>query len=161
RCVGRVEVLHAHLWGTVCDDGWTLRQAQVVCTHLGCGRALEAPGAARYGQGSGPIWLDDVTCRGDEQNFFRCTWSAWGQHNCHHAEDAGVVCAGEHGQVCAGEQGQVCAGNSSSPEVRLVGGPHLCAGRVEVLHEGRWGTVCNQGWDLRDAQVRGGTGECG
>ncbi|KAM7026404.1 scavenger receptor cysteine-rich domain-containing group B protein-like, partial [Acridotheres tristis] len=137
RCAGRVEVLHEHLWGTVCDDTWGLRQAQVLCAHLGCGRALEAPGAARYGRGSGPIWLDDVTCSGDEPDLFRCAHRTWGEHNCHHGEDAGVV----------------CAGNSSSGEVRLAAGPHLCAGRVEVLHEGRWGTVCEHGWDLRDAQV--------
>uniref|UniRef100_A0A8C3URQ1 Soluble scavenger receptor cysteine-rich domain-containing protein SSC5D n=1 Tax=Catharus ustulatus TaxID=91951 RepID=A0A8C3URQ1_CATUS len=135
RCAGRVEVLHEHLWGTVCDDAWGLRQAQVLCAHLGCGRALEAPGAARYGRGAGPIWLDDVTCAGDEPHLLKCAHRAWGEHNCHHGEDAGVVCAGDSG------------------EVRLAAGPHLCAGRVEVLHEGRWGTVCERGWDLRDAQV--------
>uniref|UniRef100_A0A8U8BZT8 SRCR domain-containing protein n=1 Tax=Geospiza parvula TaxID=87175 RepID=A0A8U8BZT8_GEOPR len=134
RCAGRVEVLRAHLWGTVCDDTWGLRQAQVLCAHLGCGPALEAPGAARYGRGAGPIWLDDVTCTGEELDFFRCGHRAWGEHNCHHGEDAGVICAGE------------CA-------VRLAAGPHLCAGRVEVLHEGRWGRVCDLGWDLSDAQV--------
>ncbi|XP_053824338.1 deleted in malignant brain tumors 1 protein-like [Vidua chalybeata] len=238
RCAGRVEVLHAHLWGTVCDDGWGARQAQVLCAHLGCGPALEAPGAARYGRGEGPIWLDDVTCTGEEPDFFRCAHRTWGENNCHHGEDAGVVCAGEaqvcageaqvcageaqvcqvctgeaqvcqvcageaqvctgvpqvcqvcageaqvctgvpqvcqvcagEAQVCAGEARtgvpgvrrcaqvrhaqvcQVCAGNSSSGEVRLAAGPHLCAGRVEVLHEGRWGTVCDHGWDLSDAQV--------
>ncbi|NWS89572.1 DMBT1 protein, partial [Toxostoma redivivum] len=112
RCAGRVEVFHAGRWGTVCDDTWGLPQAQVLCTHLGCGHALEAPGAARYGRGTGPIWLDDVTCRGDEPDLFRCDHRTWGDHNCHHGEDAGVV----------------CAGNSSSGEVRLVAGPHLCAG---------------------------------
>ncbi|XP_066064827.1 deleted in malignant brain tumors 1 protein-like isoform X2 [Chamaea fasciata] len=137
RCAGRVEVQHQHLWGTVCDDTWGLPEAQVLCAHLGCGPALEAPGAARYGRGSGPIWLDDVTCTGEEPDLFRCGHRPWGQHNCHHGEDAGVV----------------CAGNSSSGEVRLAAGPHLCAGRVEVLHDGRWGTVCEHGWDLRDAQV--------
>ncbi|NXB71617.1 CD5L protein, partial [Donacobius atricapilla] len=95
RCAGRVEVLHQHLWGTVCDDTWGLREAQVLCAHLGCGRALEAPGGARYGRGSGPIWLDDVTCTGEERDFFRCAHRTWGEHNCHHGEDAGAVCAGE------------------------------------------------------------------
>ncbi|NXA16656.1 DMBT1 protein, partial [Sapayoa aenigma] len=93
RCSGRVEVLHNNRWGTVCDDRWDLRHARVVCRHLGCGHALGAPGAARYGRGTGPIWLDEVTCTGEESDFFRCGANTWGVHNCHHGEDAGVTCA--------------------------------------------------------------------
>ncbi|KAF1416958.1 Deleted in malignant brain tumors 1 protein, partial [Spheniscus humboldti] len=138
ECAGRVEVFYNNKWGTVCDDSWDLRDAAVVCRQLGCGVALSAPSSARFGWGAGPIWLDDVSCTGEETDFSKCQAKMWGIHNCHHGEDAGVVCA---------------AGNSSSADLQLVDGPHRCAGRVEVLHAGQWGTVCDDGWDLNDAAV--------
>ncbi|NXJ04943.1 DMBT1 protein, partial [Odontophorus gujanensis] len=137
ECAGRVEVFYNNEWGTVCDDSWDMNDAAVVCRQLGCGTALSAPGSARFGWGFRRIWLDEVSCTGEENDISQCKANTWGVHNCHHGEDAGVV----------------CSGNLSSVDVRLVNGPSRCAGRVEVLHNGLWGTVCDDGWDLNDAKV--------
>uniref|UniRef100_A0A8C3SR74 Soluble scavenger receptor cysteine-rich domain-containing protein SSC5D n=1 Tax=Chelydra serpentina TaxID=8475 RepID=A0A8C3SR74_CHESE len=134
RCAGRVEVLHNQQWGTVCDDSWDLQDAGVVCRQLGCQTALSAPGGARFGRGSDRIWLDDVNCAGTEVALSDCRARPWGDNNCHHGEDAGVVC-------------------SEVAQLQLVNGPSRCAGRVEVLHNQQWGTVCDDSWDITDAGV--------
>ncbi|XP_019208014.1 deleted in malignant brain tumors 1 protein [Oreochromis niloticus] len=92
-CSGRVEVYYNNSWGTVCGDGWDLNNAQVVCRQLNCWTALEAPQNAYFGEGTGQIWLDEVTCSGNESFLSDCQRSGFGVHDCDHSKDASVICS--------------------------------------------------------------------
>ncbi|XP_068691047.1 inactive tyrosine-protein kinase 7-like [Montipora foliosa] len=92
RGEGRVEIYHKGVWGTVCDDGWDIKDAQVVCRALGFLSAVAAPRGTRFGKGSGVIWLEDVDCAGFERSLKDCGNRGWGRHDCDHDEDASVEC---------------------------------------------------------------------
>ncbi|XP_061876067.1 scavenger receptor cysteine-rich type 1 protein M130-like [Colius striatus] len=255
RCAGRVEIYSQGSWGSVCDDGWDLPDAAVVCRQLGCGGAVRALGSAAFGEGSGHIWLDGVNCSGAEAALWDCPAGPWGRHDCGHKEDAGAVCSeftalrlensdgcsgrlqvfynGTWGSVCSnsltletvslvckelgcGDTGTLesllphgrvsgptwldniqcgertssfwqcpsapwnpqscvdlreeihitcnglcppsrCPSSSVPPadrdRIRAVGGEDGCSGRVELWHHGSWGTVCDNAWDVQDAEV--------
>ncbi|XP_042299863.1 deleted in malignant brain tumors 1 protein-like, partial [Sceloporus undulatus] len=138
-CSGRVEVFHNEKWGTVCDAGWDLQDAQVVCRELECGYALKASGGACFGRGVGPIWLERTDCTGREESLRQCPRGLWVETSCDHSQDASVECA--------------VIPISDPPKIRLVNGFSRCSGRIEVFHNQQWGTVCEDGWDQDNVQV--------
>ena len=88
-----MEVYHNGEWGTVCDDGWDLNDAQVTCSELDLGPVITARHNASYGQGSGQIWLGSLKCDGTERSIRRCSHRGWRMKNCNHSNDAGVQCS--------------------------------------------------------------------
>nr|XP_044998478.1 neurotrypsin isoform X2 [Jaculus jaculus] len=133
---GRVELYHAGQWGTICDDQWDDADAEVICRQLGLSGIAKAWNGAYFGEGSGPIMLDEVRCTGNELSIEQCPKSSWGEHNCGHKEDAGVSCVPLTDGV-----------------IRLAGGKGSHEGRLEIYYLGQWGTVCDDGWTEMNTYV--------
>uniref|UniRef100_A0A670ZUW1 protein-lysine 6-oxidase n=1 Tax=Pseudonaja textilis TaxID=8673 RepID=A0A670ZUW1_PSETE len=136
---GRVEVLIGNHWGTVCDEGWNLPAASVVCRQLGYGTAREALSGAQLGQGLGPIHLTRVRCKGHERSLLDCRSQRAAQTGCRHDNDVAVRC------------------NVPQTDIRLAGGRTSQEGVVEVrMPRGsafHWGAVCGVHWGLNEAMV--------
>ena len=64
--------------------------------YLLCSTSI-AVGNSKYGDGTGAIFMDELQCSGSESSLGDCQFDGYGQHDCDHTEDAGVICnAGEY-----------------------------------------------------------------
>jgi len=120
----------------VCDDGFTDAAARVVCYSLGFGHVGRKVDIDLYGVGDRLIWLNNVNCSGTEQYIGECSLGGWRDHNCSHRQDVAIS----------------CTKNTTVTPVRLVGGSSS-TGRLEVFHEGLWGTVCGEFFTAEAASV--------
>lgn len=89
---GRLEVYHNGSWGTVCDDGWNIKNSHVACRQLGYLNAVASYRLDYSDYGTGKIWLDDVRCDSTESSLFSCKHNGWGIHDCGHYEDVVILC---------------------------------------------------------------------
>ena len=88
---GHVQIKLNDEWGSICDEEWDKKDADVVCRQLGFPGSVRAvSGVNGTVKGTGRIHLTKVRCTGDEHNILTCNHSKVPQ--CSHANDAGVVC---------------------------------------------------------------------
>jgi len=70
-----------------------------VCRELGYSHG-NATRQAQFGSGTGPVWLSQVGCLGNESKLSHCIHNGAGNvGRCSHVEDAGVQCTGANGNV--------------------------------------------------------------
>uniref|UniRef100_A0A2K5EIV1 T-cell differentiation antigen CD6 n=1 Tax=Aotus nancymaae TaxID=37293 RepID=A0A2K5EIV1_AOTNA len=140
-CSGTVEVRLEASWEPACGALWDGRAAEAVCRALGCGGAEFAPPTP---EPPPPPAAGNTSA------------------------DANATLAGAPALLCSGAEWQLCevvenaCRSDGRPAwvtceenraLRLVDGGSPCAGRVEMLERGEWGSVCDDTWDLEDAHV--------
>ncbi|CAI8036275.1 Deleted in malignant brain tumors 1 protein [Geodia barretti] len=142
---GRVEIYYHNRWGTICSAYWTTSDANVVCRQLGYNGALRALSNSYFGSGDLPTLMAYTDCYGRESELANCygfRYSPYIPSYCSNSTVAGVKCWTEcNPPPCP------------PPAIRLVGGSNDHEGRVEILLDGEWGTICDDGWDQLDAEV--------
>ncbi|VFV30679.1 t-cell differentiation antigen cd6 [Lynx pardinus] len=145
HCRGTVEVWIRQSWEPACGAFWNHNATEAACRALSCGGAGAAvqptlpPSEPPPGPGAG---------------------NASEAPNATLALAPAVLCRGPEWPLCDVVERPcdsdrrpaevTCAENRA---VRLVGGSGPCAGRVEMLERGQWGSVCDDTWDLKDAHV--------
>lgn len=88
----RIENQELNLSGYICDDGWDINDAHVVCHMLGFPEALDATVQSQYGDPYGNPVFSNVQCTGSENSIFDCP--ADFNPNCDKSRSAGVRCLG-------------------------------------------------------------------
>ncbi|XP_038054128.1 deleted in malignant brain tumors 1 protein-like isoform X2 [Patiria miniata] len=131
---GRVEIYHDDVWGAICDNGWDMKEASIVCHQLGFLEAEEATSVSlEESEEEVPIVMNRVSCKGSERRLVDCPFVCSSIQQCNGSHVAGVTC---------------------KPNIiRLVGGSNHTNGRVELYQGNAWGTLCDTDWDVMDAEV--------
>ena len=124
---GRVEVCNNNEWGTVCSQGWDINDARVACWQAGfsSGRnckwfygtvtvsrlllcyvyvtaVVTSLTGAAFGEGTGCIWMSNLTCVFNQPNLFQCSrqvQTGWVENSttCTHSNDVAVRCRPRNG----------------------------------------------------------------
>lgn len=167
---GTVALYHNGKWGTICDDSWNYRDADVVCRMLGFERAYRIYYRAYFGQGPGTvneIWIDQINCPNSAESLLDCSPppSEWGNHDCKKSEDAGVHCLRKVPRKPAEMPVRLecprCtqSGSCTSCPSQLLSKPGNCTQQVAVegvvfaQYEGEWHPVSGNAWGAEESQV--------
>ncbi|XP_076317546.1 lysyl oxidase homolog 2-like [Tachypleus tridentatus] len=161
---GNVEIYHFGEWGSICDDEWDQREADIVCRQLGYPSAQRPTTDSLYGHARPTIWMDNLFCFGHEKRLDECPFDGWGLTDCNSKEAAGVVCQERYLPSVESSANYFYnqAPIQTRPRkldprnllIRLAGGRSSSEGRLEVyVPDFGWGTVCGDGWEILEANV--------
>ncbi|XP_039472693.1 scavenger receptor cysteine-rich type 1 protein M130-like [Oreochromis aureus] len=123
RCAGTLEVRRGE-WRPVAMEIWNLKDAAAVCGQMNCGSAVSVGNTQSSSQRS--VWWVESLCVQAGYALKECASAD------HSSSTLDITC---------------------SDSVRLLNGSSLCSGRLQVKSNQRWSSVCEDDFDLQDAEV--------
>ncbi|XP_053125347.1 lysyl oxidase homolog 2 [Hemicordylus capensis] len=159
---GYVEVKEGGVWKQICDRQWTMKNSRVICGMFGF------PSEKKYNirvyrlaasRRRHTYWPYSMECTGNEAHVSGCKLghrisTAVGNNvTCERGMPAVVSCIPSRAFAPPTHSGYRRAYRQEQSMVRLKGGAKPGEGRIEVLKNGEWGTVCDSGWNLIAASV--------
>ncbi|MBN3296910.1 LOL2B oxidase, partial [Amia calva] len=170
---GYVEVKDGGSWRQICNEEWSEMNSRVICGMFGF------PGERKYNarvykltfspspclcvfrmfarKRKHNYWDYSVNCTGNEAHVSACklghTVVEKGNGTCQQGMPVVVSCVPGRAFAPSSMTGFRKAFRQEQPLVRLKGGAIVGEGRVEVLKNGEWGTICDDNWSLLAATV--------
>ncbi|XP_053388125.1 scavenger receptor cysteine-rich type 1 protein M160-like isoform X2 [Mercenaria mercenaria] len=138
---GRVEILMNGTWGTICSTSFGSYERASICEILFGARTIQIlkyhTTSDSYGEGTGPIHIDNLRCTGHEADLNQCTYSL--DVTCtDHSRDVAVACN---------------VGYLNITNTRLVNGSGPYDGRIELYVDGKWGSIDRRFIDMYQAKT--------
>ncbi|XP_041914807.1 lysyl oxidase homolog 2A [Alosa sapidissima] len=157
---GFVEVKEGGKWRQICDEEWSGMNSRVICGMYGF------PGEKGYNTRPYKLLARKrkityfgflVNCTGNEDHLTGCKMGRpvpkKGNNTCPSGMPAVVSCVSGRAFAPTHSAGYSKAYRAEQPLVRLRGGANIGEGRVEVLKNGQWGTICDDSWNMVAASV--------
>ncbi|KAM9859935.1 lysyl oxidase homolog 2A-like [Aulostomus maculatus] len=157
---GFLEVKDGGKWRQICNEDWTMMNTRVICGMYGF------PGEKRFNDRPYKLlakrrkknfWGFSINCSGNESDLSECKLGREvelkGNSTCAKGMPVVVSCVPGRAFAPSVSVGFRKAYRVEQPLVRLKGGAMIGEGRVEVLKNGVWGTVCDDNWNIRAATV--------
>ncbi|XP_041029954.1 scavenger receptor cysteine-rich type 1 protein M130-like [Carcharodon carcharias] len=131
-CSGRLRLLISNTsLVTLCPDGFSRQEADVVCRELGCGHVHSIVAGTLFGKAKETLWDQGVECRNNQSKLSECH-KVWRQ--CHTPHRVDIVCSEAHFQL------------------QLVG-PGYCKGDVQLYFKGIWYYVSSSSFTAEKAEL--------